>query len=184
MGEDPRDIERRIEHTREHMGDTVQALSDKADVPGRMKGYVGDKKDAVVSKVTGARDAIAGGTGSVAESGGELAGQATATARRGAGIAQENPLGLAIGSIAAGFVVGVLLPASRVEQERIGPIADQVKDQVREVGGEVADHTKQVAQDAAQAATDAAKSSGRDHADELQETIRGSARAAASRANP
>jgi Protein of unknown function (DUF3618) len=181
MGEDPRDIEQRIETTRDRMGDTVQALSDKADVPGRMKGYVGDKKDAVVSKVSGARDAIAGTTGSVADSGGELAGQATATARRGAGMAQENPLGLAIGSIAAGFVVGVLLPTTRVEQERIGPIADQVKDQVREVGGEVVDHTKQVAQDAAQAATDAAQSSGREHAGELQDTVRESTREAATR---
>jgi gas vesicle protein len=165
MGEDPRDIERRIEDTRERMGDTVQALSDKADVPGRVKGYVGDKKDAVTSKLSGARDST-----------GELAGQATEGARRGAGMAQENPLGLAIGSIAAGFVVGMLLPTSRVENERLGPIADQVKDQVREVGGEAIEHGKQVAQEAAQAATDTARSTSREHAEDLQESLRDSAR--------
>jgi hypothetical protein len=168
MGEDPRDIERRIEDTRDRMGDTVEALSAKADVPGRVKGYVSDKKDAVTSKVSGARDST-----------GELAGQATEKARRGAGMAQENPLGLAIGSIAAGFVVGMLLPTSQVENERLGPIADQVKEQAREVGGEAVEHGKQIAQDAAQAATETAKQSGQEHGADLQDAVRGSAREAA-----
>lgn len=147
------------------MGETVDALSAKADVPGRMKGYVEEKKEAVTSKVTGARE-------QVADDGSQLAGQA----RKGAGIAKENPLGLAIGSIAAGFVVGMLLPTSRVENERLGPIADQVKDQVREVGGEAIEHGKQVAQEAAQAATDTARSTSREHAEDLQESLRDSAR--------
>jgi hypothetical protein len=38
------------------MGDTVEALSAKADVPGRVKGYVEDKKDAVTSKVSRAKE--------------------------------------------------------------------------------------------------------------------------------
>ena len=45
------------------MGDTVDALGYKADVPGRVRGRVADKKDAVTSKVTGAKDAV-GGTAS------------------------------------------------------------------------------------------------------------------------
>src|SRR5438067_1660386 len=109
MGEDPRDIERRIEDTREQMGDTVQALP--------------------------------------AETGGGAGGPATEKARRGAGMAKENPLGLGVGSIAAGFVIGVLLPTSRAENARLGPIANQFKDQVRDVGGEAVEHGKQVAQE-------------------------------------
>ena len=66
MGEDPRDVEQRIENTRERMGDTVEALSAKADVPGRVKGYMEDKKDAVTSKVSDAKEKVTGAAGSVA----------------------------------------------------------------------------------------------------------------------
>jgi len=168
MGEDPREVEQRIEDTRERMGETVDALSAKADVPGRMKGYVEEKKEAVTSKITGARERVS-------DDGGQLAGQA----RKGAGIAKENPLGLAIGSVAAGFLIGMLLPESRVENERLGPIAGQVKDQARDVGSEAVAHGKQIAQDAAQAATDTAKQSGQQHASDFQETVRDSTREAA-----
>ena len=44
MGEDTRAIEGQIEDTRERMGDTVAALSYKADVPGRMKDSVSEKE--------------------------------------------------------------------------------------------------------------------------------------------
>jgi Protein of unknown function (DUF3618) len=175
MGEDPRDIERRIDDTRERMGDTVEALSAKADVPGRVKGYVADKKDAVTSKVADAKDKVTGAAGSAAESGGQAAGQAGYAARKSAGMAKENPLGLAIGSVAVGFVVGMLLPTTEVENERLGPIADQVKEQAREVGSEAVEHGKQIAQDAAQAATETAKQSGQEHASELESTARESA---------
>jgi hypothetical protein len=175
MGQDPRDIEQRIEATREQMGETVEALSAKADVPGRVKGYVGDKTDAVASKVTGAKEKVTGVAGSATDSGNQLAGQASQTVRTGAGIAKENPLGLAVGSVAAGFLVGMLLPTSRIEDERFGPISDQVKEQAREVGGEAIDHGKQIAQDAAHAATQTAKETGQDHASDLQASVRESA---------
>jgi hypothetical protein len=171
MGEDPRDIERRIEDTRERMGDTVEALSAKADVPGRVKGYAVEKKEAVTSKVTGAKDKVTGAAGSAADGGGQVAGQAGHAARKGAGIAKENPLGLAIGSLAVGFVIGMLLPATDVEDERLGAISDQVKDQARSVGGDVLEHGKQVAQDAAQAAAETARESGQEHANDLQADV-------------
>ena len=43
-----------IERTRDEMGDTVEALAHKADVPSRTKEWIGEKKDAVASKVSGA----------------------------------------------------------------------------------------------------------------------------------
>ena len=67
MGEEPRIIQERIEDTRERMGETVEALSAKADVPGRVKGAVVDKKDAVVEKVSGVKDAITRGASSAAD---------------------------------------------------------------------------------------------------------------------
>ena len=171
MGQEPRDIERQIEETRERMGDTVEALSAKADVPGRMRGYVSDKKDAVTSKLTGAKDAVAGSGSSMASTGGDMAHSATDTARRGAGIAKDNPLGLAVGAVAVGFLVGTLLPSTRIENEKLGPMADEVKDQARQIGGEAIEHGKDIAQETAQQAAETAKQQTREHSEQLQESV-------------
>jgi len=151
------------------MGDTVAAISHKADVPGRVKDSVTDKKQAVTDKLTSAKEAVTGTASGTASS-------AQVGSRRVVGIAQDNPIGLAIGAAAVGFVAGSLLPGTRLEDERIGPMASQVREQVSDVASEAVEHGKQVAQDAAEAATDAAKDSGQEHADQLresaQETIR------------
>jgi hypothetical protein len=86
-------------------------------------------------------------------------------------MAQENPIGLAVGAMAAGFVVGMLLPSTRVENERLGPVSDQIKEGAREVSGEAVQHGKELAQDVAESAADAARESGREHADQLRESV-------------
>lgn len=40
--------------------------------------------------------------------------------------AADNPLGLAIGSIAVGFLVGLWLPVSALERERIGAVGERM----------------------------------------------------------
>ena len=129
MGQDPDAIRREIEQTRERMGDTVEALGYKADVPARSKEKVSDTltgmKDRVTGAATGVKDRI-GGTASDVQD--RVGGAATTVneatpgvddvkhaVRRGASVAQENPLGLAIGSIAVGFLAGMLAPRMRVE---------------------------------------------------------------------
>jgi ElaB/YqjD/DUF883 family membrane-anchored ribosome-binding protein len=144
MGEDPRAIREEIEETRERMGDTVDALAYKADVKTRAKESVSEKVDNLKSKVTGAKDTVADAT----PSGGEVKHHA----KRTVGIAQENPLGLAIGAAAIGFVAGMLIPSTRVEDEKIGPVADQVKSKAAETGQQVLDRGKQVASDVASSA--------------------------------
>jgi gas vesicle protein len=156
MGEDPRAIRAEIEDTRERMGDTVDALAYKADVKTRAKESVSDKVDTLKSKVTGAKDSVSDAT----PSGGDVKHQA----KRTVGIAQENPLGLAIGATAIGFVAGLLIPSTRVEDEKIGPVADQVKEKAAETGQQAVERGKQVAQDVASQAADTAKESGREHA--------------------
>ena len=84
-------------------------------------------------------------------------------AQRTAGVAKENPLGLAIGATAVGFVAGMLIPSTRVEDEKIGPMADQVKDRAKESGQEALERGKHVAQEAAEVA----KEEGRQHAQEM-----------------
>jgi hypothetical protein len=171
MGEDPDMIRRDIEETRERMGDTVDALGYKADVKTRAKESVAGKVDSVKEKLVGAKDSVGDAT-----PGGEDVRQ---TARRAVGVAQENPLGLAIGSLAVGFLAGMLIPATRVENEKLGPMADQVKEQVKETGQEALERGKAVAQETASAAADAAKETaqeqGKEHASALQDSAQQSA---------
>ena len=54
MGETSDYIREDIEQTRERMGETVEAIGYKADVKSRVRENVAEKKDAVVSRVSGA----------------------------------------------------------------------------------------------------------------------------------
>ena len=170
MGEDPRAIRTEIEQTRERLGDTVDALGYKADVKTRAKESVSGKMDTLKSKVTGAREtvreSVVGAKDSVAEatpSGGEVKHKA----RRAKGIAEENPIGLAVGGLAVGFLAGLLIPSTRVEDEKVGPVADRVKERATETGQQALERGKQVAQDVAEQAKETATESGREHAQEV-----------------
>ena len=97
--------------------------------------------------------------------------------RKAASVAQENPLGLAIGAVAVGFVAGLLIPSTRVEDEKLGEASDTVIEKAKETGQEALEHGKQVAQDAAQTA----KESGQEHAGQVKDSAQESARDAAGR---
>ncbi len=150
MGQDPEVIRREIEQTRERMGETVEALGYKADVPSRTKEAVSDKVTSVKEKITGvagsAQESVSGAAGTVNERT-PSTGDVKQAARKGAGLAQENPLGLAVGSIAVGFLAGMLIPSTRVENEKLGPAADQLKEQAQSTAQEALEHGKQVAQE-------------------------------------
>jgi ElaB/YqjD/DUF883 family membrane-anchored ribosome-binding protein len=135
MGQDPSEIRHDIEQTRERMGDTAEALGHKADVPGRAREAISDRVEQVKSSISG----VTPGTQDVKQN-----------ARRAAGVAKENPLGLAVGATAVGFIAGLMIPSTRVEDEKIGPMADQVKEKAMETGQEAVERGKQVAQEAAQ----------------------------------
>jgi gas vesicle protein len=160
MGQDPSDIREEIEDTRARMGDTVEAIGYKTDVKSRAKESVSGKVDSVKSKFTGAGSRIS----DAAPDGGDV----KQGARQAVGVAQENPLGLALGGVAVGFLAGMLLPSSRVEDKRLGPMADQVKDRAKDTGQEALERGKQVAQEAAQSAKETAQESGRQQAEELR----------------
>jgi uncharacterized protein DUF3618 len=168
MAERQQEIEHRIEQTREEMGETVDALGYKADVPGRMKGWVGDKKDAVVGAVSGAASTVADKTPD--------RDQLKHGAGRAKSIAESNPIGLAIGGAALGFIAGLFVPSTRVEDERLGEVSDQVKDSVKEAGQEAVEHGKQVAQAAAQSARETVQEEGQSHAQELTDSLQEKAR--------
>src|SRR6185369_6312536 len=162
MGQDPDLIRKDIEETRERMGETVDALGYKTDVKSRAKESVTGKVDSVKEKLVGAKDSALDATPST--------GDVKSGARQAVGVAQENPLGLAVGAVAVGFLAGMLIPSTRVEDEKLGPMADQVKDQVKQTGQEALEHGKAVASEAAAAAKDTAQEQGREHASQLQDS--------------
>src|SRR4051794_9436152 len=177
MGEDPDRIRAEIEQTREEMSETVDALGYKTDVKARAKDSIQDKKESVMGVAQSAKERLVGAGQSVGDATPDTE-QVKHQARRAKSVAQENPLGLAVGAVAVGFLAGMLIPSTRVEDEKLGPVADDVKERAKETGQEALARGKQVAQDAAQTA----KESSREHADELKSTAQDHAQEAASSA--
>jgi vacuolar-type H+-ATPase subunit H len=167
MGQEPGQIRQEIEETRSEMGETVDALAYKTDVKTRVKESVADKRDRFV-------DQIKGTTGRVAEATPDQE-QLKSGAHRAVGVAEENPVGLALAGVAGGFLLGMMLPSTRIEDERVGPLADQVKETAAETGQEALDRGRQVAEqavegakEAGQEAVETAKEAGREQAEELK----------------
>jgi hypothetical protein len=217
MGKDSSEIRREIEQTRARMGDTVEALGYKADVPSRVKEAVHDKVDTVKGTiggvVDGVKDALSGATGkvgsalggakqtvsqtfgnagdavggatgkvgdvtssltsNVTETVGDIAGKLPSgadvknVARRGVGIAAENPLGLALGAVAVGFLAGLLTPVTEYERETVGPIRDDLLERAQSVGSDVIEHGKQVLQETVQSAVQTAQQSAQTHSQQV-----------------
>ena len=165
MGEDPDRIRAEIEQTRAEMGETVDALGYKTDVTARAKDSIQDKKESVMGVASSAKERLVGAGQSVGDATPDTE-QVKQQARRAKSVAQENPLGLAVGAVAVGFLAGMLIPSTRVEDEKLGELSDDVIERAKQTGQEALERGKQVAQDAAATAKD----SGREHAEELKET--------------
>ena len=189
MGQDSNEIRREIEETRARMGETVEALGYKADVPSRVKDALGERvetvKETISDAVSGVKNTVKSTIGqttgrvgevtsSVSERAGDVAsgvtgrlGEAKYAARRGVGMAIENPLGLALGALAVGFLAGLIAPVTDLEREKIGPLRDELLEKAQTVAGDVVEHGKQVLQETAQATVEAAQKSAQSHGREI-----------------
>ena len=167
MGEGTREIREEIEETRMRVGEEVEALSYKTDVGARLDDYVDEKKEAVTSKVSGAKDAVTGAIGSVVPSGQGM----KQRGRRIGGVARRNPLGLVVGSAAVGFVAGMLVPSTQMEDEKLGDVATRVKDTAREAGHEALERGKDVAQTAIETVKEEGTQQSRELASDLKERV-------------
>jgi gas vesicle protein len=181
MGEDPDRIRREIEQTRADMGETVDALGYKTDVKARAKDSIQDKKESVMGVASSAKERLVGAGQTVGDKTPD-SDQVKHQARRAKSVAQENPLGLAVGAVAVGFLAGMLIPSTRIEDEKMGAISDDVIDRAKETGQEALERGKQVAQEAAQSAQETVKDSGQQHAEELKDSAQDHAQEAASSA--
>jgi Protein of unknown function (DUF3618) len=156
VGETSDDIREDIEQTRGRMGETVEAIGYKTDVKSRVNDNIAEKKDAVVSRVTGAMPDS----------------EQVKSGARKVGISKQNPIGLGIAALAAGFVVGTLLPSTSMEDEKLGEISDQVGEKAREAGQEAFDRGKEVAREAVGTAKETADEKTSDAAQELASSLR------------
>ena len=168
MAQTSEELKREIGQTREQIAETTDALAYKADVPTRTKDWVGEKKDAIVETVSGVSSKV----GDATPDGSDV----TRSAGRMKRFAEQNPVGLAIGGAAVGFLAGLLAPSTRIEDERIGPMADDVKASAVEAGREAVERGKDVVQEAGSAAIDTAKERGREQGEELSESLQDKAR--------
>jgi hypothetical protein len=133
VSQDPNLIRQDIADTQARMGETVEALAYKADVPSRARDAVNDRVDAIKGKVSGA-------VASVSAAANIPAARESLTALGSA--VSENPLGLVIGSVAAGFLIGLCLPVSDLERERVGRLGEQMTEQAKTVATEALEQGK------------------------------------------
>jgi hypothetical protein len=166
---------REIEQARERVAQDVRSVAENANVVERTKetvqGKVDDAKSAVGDKVRAASDKVraAGDKLSDARDTMQTSVQSSMDSMRsnvGNMNFLENPLAMLVGGIAVGFLIGMVLPVSRFEAERIGPIADDMKDRVRGAGTEVmrrgGEVIKETIDASRQAATESLKEQARD----------------------
>lgn len=168
MGQDPGEIRQEIEATRTRIGDTVEAIAYKTDVKARVGDSIADKREALLGK----KDEMVSRITGAAPDGEDIKGNA----RQAVSLAHENPRGLAVGAIAIGFLAGMVIPTTSIENEKIGPLSDQVKDRAGQVGQDALQHGQEVAQEVAQNATQTAQQSARRHGQELASAASSQAR--------
>ena len=145
MSQDPNLIRQDIADTQARMGDTVEALAYKADVPARAKDAINERVDAIKGRVSGA---VASVTGAASDAKGSIANAAASVPSAGESltalrsVAAENPLGLVIGSVAAGFLIGLCLPVSDLERERVGRLGEKMTEQAKTAASEAIEQGK------------------------------------------
>jgi len=171
------------------MTETVDAIGYRTDVKTRARDAVVNRKDAAMNKASGMINRVVGAMPDVPSPGdvsmpgfvpdGEQmrhgADQVKQGAQQAVSVAQANPIGLGVGAVAVGLLVGMALPTTQVEDERLGDLSDDLKQQAREAGSEALDRGKRVAQDAVTQVSDTVQQSGKQQGQELADSLRQSA---------
>lgn len=194
MSNNPDDIRADIERTRSELGRDVDALAEKVD-PNKV---VERQTDKVRGKWTELRESVMGspdddhvyGTGTsmqdARERAGEMADEAQQMARNAPQEVKRrtrgNPLAAGLIALGAGWLVGSLLPVSRVEQdaattvkEKAEPMVEEAKSVAKDMGETLQPQAQEAAQsvkDSATAGAQRVKEEGQQHAEGLKEDSR------------
>jgi hypothetical protein len=76
-----------------------------------------------------------------------------------------------VGAAAVGFVSGLLLPSTRLEDEHLGEVGDRVRDTASEAGHQALERGKEVAETAVETVRDEGQAQGRELASDLKERV-------------
>lgn len=156
------DQSREVADARERVAQDVRSVAENANVVERAKETVqnrmDDAKSAVGGTVQGARDSIQSSVQNI--------GSSVRDNLRDTNL-MENPVAMLVGGLAVGFLIGLVLPVTRFENERIGPIAEDMKDRVREARSEVVRRGGEVIKETIDASKTAATNSLRDQVSDL-----------------
>lgn len=140
MADDTSQVGNRLSEVRERIGATTEELGHRANVPERAKGAIRER------------------AGQLQEAMRDTAG----AAGNGGGAGAVKPLAIALGSAAAGFLVGAMLPSTDVERERMGGVAGEVRAAASDTAHEALERGKDVLGEAAEVTRERAIEEGRE----------------------
>ena len=150
-----RDQIREVEDARRRVAEDVRSVAENANVVERAKETAQSKMDDVKStvgqRVAQVRDKLQDARDTMQQS--------AQQGMRNIPMMSENPFGMLIAGAAIGFLIGLALPVTRFESERIGPIAQDMKDKARQAGSEVARRGGEVIKETISASREAATNS-------------------------
>jgi uncharacterized protein YjbJ (UPF0337 family) len=181
MGKSTQELRHDIEHTREDLGETLDAIGNRVS-PGRIverrTARVRHAFSTVRDSVMGTAESAQGGAQQIARQAGEAAGNVAETARQAPDQVvrqtQGNPLAAGLVAFGVGLLVASLIPPSKPEQEAAGAIQDKLeplKERAMDAAGDVKDEV----QGAAQRATRQIKETAAQAAGEVRENAQSSA---------
>ncbi|MDQ6681863.1 MAG: DUF3618 domain-containing protein [Chloroflexota bacterium] len=128
---------------------------------GQVAGTVGDTAGQVAEAVGDTAGQIAGTVQQTAQGAFEQTRQLSSQARwQIEQILDENPLAVGAVAVAAGAAMGMLLPATRPEEQLLGEPSRQVTQAAQQAASEAMDKVKQVTASAQEAATEEARQQG------------------------
>lgn len=164
-----RDQVRQVEEARERVAQDVRSVAENANVVDRAKenvqGKVDDAKSMVSERVRGAREKLESARDTMQSSVQNMASSVRENIK--SPNPMENPIGMLLAGLAVGFLIGLALPVTRFESERIRPLTDDMKDRMRQAGSEVVRRGGEVIKETIEAGREAATTSIREQARDM-----------------
>lgn len=189
MGTSADQIRHEIEQTRNHLGSTIDEVTDRTS-PGR----IADRgKQRVRQRLTNTRDKVMGTKDKVMGSKDKVMDTAESGLQRAEEQTRGNPLAAGLIAFGGGMLAATLMPTTQKEQQAAQALSEHaqpVLDQAKQVGADLGGSLKETARDAAQNVQEKAKEAAqhvkedatssaetvRDHAQESAQTVRHDAR--------
>jgi ElaB/YqjD/DUF883 family membrane-anchored ribosome-binding protein len=169
-----RNESREVDEARRRVAEDVRSVAYNANVVDRAKenvqGRIDDLKGSVSGRVDSMRETMSGSVGDVRD---RVSDVRDSLQERMQGMARniplpgDNPIGMLLAGMALGFLIGLLLPVTQFESERLGPVADDMKDRVRQARSEVVKRGTEVIKETIEAAKETATTSLREQGRDL-----------------